>query len=112
MKFNNDLEPYLLSLQQQYTKYKLGYVVNFKSEYSFRIYELLKEYERIGERTLTVQEIKEYLMLDSNGTYSKYSHFKTRVILKSIAEINKYSDLKVELLKENKERKKGCGVGF
>jgi plasmid replication initiation protein len=72
---------------------------------------LLKEYERIGERTLTVEEIKEYLMLES-GKYSKYNHFKTRVINKALEEINRFSDLKVELIKENKERKKDCRVGF
>ena len=38
MKFSPVLEPYLLSIKETYTKYRLGYVINFKSEYSFRMY--------------------------------------------------------------------------
>lgn len=111
MKFSPVLEPYLLSIKETYTKYKLGYVINFKSEYSFRFYELMKAYEKIGERTITIEEIRELLMLDSNK-YIKYNHLKTRVIQKAIEEINKYSDIKVQLEKEEKEGKKVVGLVF
>lgn len=111
MKFSPVLEPYLLSIKETYTKYRLGYVINFKSEYSFRMYELMKSYERIGERTLTVEEIRELFMLEENK-YTKYSHLKTRVIQKSIEEINKYSDIKIELEKEEKEGKRVVGLVF
>ena len=111
MKFSPVLEPYLLSIKETYTKYRLGYVINFKSEYSFRMYELMKSYEKIGERTITIEEIRELLMLDDNK-YVKYSHLKTRVIQKSIEEINRYSDIKVELEKEEKEGRKVVGLVF
>lgn len=111
MKFSPVLEPYLLSIKEQYTKYRLGYVINFKSEYSFRFYELMKSYEKIGERTLTIEEIRDLLMLEDNK-YTKYNHLKTRVIQKSIEEINKYSDIKVELEKEEKEGKRVVGLVF
>lgn len=111
MKFSPVLEPYLLSIKEAYTKYKLGYVINFKSEYSFRFYELMKAYEQIGERTITIEEIRDLLMLEENK-YLKYNHLKTRVIKKSIEEINKYSDIKVELEKEEKEGKKVVGLVF
>lgn len=111
MKFSPVLEPYLLSIKETYTKYRLGYVINFKSEYSFRMYELMKSYEKIGERTITIEEIRELLMLDDNK-YAKYSHLKTRVIQKSIEEINRYSDIKVELEKEEKEGRKVVGLVF
>jgi len=111
MKFSPMLEPYLLNLKETYTKYRLGYVINFKSEYSFRLYELMKQYEAIGERTITVEEIKELLMIDSNK-YTKYSHLKAKVIQKAIEEINKYSDIKINLEKEEKEGKKVVGLVF
>ncbi len=111
MKFSPVLEPYLLNLKETYTKYRLGYVINFKSEYSFRMYELMKQYEKIGERTMTIEEIREVLMLEQNQ-YSKYSHLKARVIQKSIEEINKYSDIKVNLEKEEKDGKKVVGLVF
>lgn len=111
MKFSPVLEPYLLTIKETYTKYRLGYVINFKSEYSFRFYELMKQYEQIGERTITIEEIRDLLMLEDNK-YIKYNHLKTRVIQKSIEEINKYSDLKIELTKEEKEGKKVVGLVF
>lgn len=111
MKFSPVLEPYLLSIKEAYTKYRLGYVINFKSEYSFRFYELMKAYEQIGERTITIEEIRDLLMLEENK-YLKYNHLKTRVIQKSIEEINKYSDIKVELEKEEKEGKRVVGLVF
>ena len=111
MKFSPVLEPYLLNLKETYTKYRLGYVIHFKSEYSFRFYELMKQYEVIGERTITIEEIKDLLMIDSNR-YTKYSHLKAKVIQKSIEEINKYSDIKINLEKEEKEGKKVVGLVF
>lgn len=111
MKFSPVLEPYLLSIKETYTKYRLGYVINFKSEYSFRFYELMKQYESIGERTITIEEIRELLMLEDNK-YIKYNHLKTRVIQKAIEEINKFSDIKIQLEKEEKEGKKVVGLVF
>ena len=111
MKFSPVLEPYLLNLKETYTKYRLGYVINIKSEYSFRFYEKMKQYESIGERTITIEEIKDLLMIDKDK-YTKYSHLKAKVIQKSIEEINKYSDIKINLEKEEKEGKKVVGLVF
>lgn len=111
MKFSPVLEPYLLSIKETYTKYRLGYVINFKSEYSFRMYELMKSYEKIGERTLTIEEIRDLFMLEENK-YTKYNHLKTRVIQKSMEEINKFSDIKVNLEKEEKNGRKIIGLVF
>ena len=111
IQFHEDLAPYLLNLQSHYTKYRLGYVMNFKSEYSFRIYELMKEYERFGERTIPVDELKRYLYI-LKDKYAKYSHFKERVIKPAIEEINKYSDININLTKEEKNGKKIVGLIF
>lgn len=104
MQFHDFLAPYLLTMKDRYTKYKLGYVLKFKSEYSFRIYELLKEYETIGSRVLLIEELREFLDIKSDS-YSKYSHFKTKVLLKALNEINLYSDLNVKMQEIKKGRK-------
>lgn len=69
MKFSPVLEPYLLGLKETYTKYRLGYVIHFKSEYSFRMYELMKQYEPIGERTITIEEMKELFMIETRQVF-------------------------------------------
>lgn len=111
MKFSEMLEPYLLNLKETYTRYKLGYVINFKSEYSFRFYEIMKQYEQIGERTIPLEELRNLLMID-NDKYKQYNHLKTKVIKKAIDEINKYSDIIIELKKEEKEGKRVIGLVF
>ena len=111
IQFHDDLSPYLLNLQSQYTKYRLGYVMNFKSEYSFRIYELLKEYEKIGERTLPLDELRKMLFIEDDK-YVKYSHFKERVIKPAIKEINKFSDICIAQIAEEKKGKKIVGLIF
>lgn len=71
----------------------------------------MKQYEAIGERTLTIEEIRELLMIDSNK-YQKYNHLKVKVIQKATEEINKYADIKINLEKEEKEGKKVVGLVF
>lgn len=71
---------------------------------------MMKQYETIGERTMTIEEIKDLLMLENK--YSKYSHLKTKVIQKAMEEINRYSDIKINLEKEEKEGKKVVGLVF
>lgn len=112
MQFHESLEPYLLNIQEAYTKYKLGYIMNFRNEYSFRIYELMKEYEKRGERVLLVDELKSMLFTGKEASYQQYSHFKVRVINKALEEINKFSDLTVTLIKEEKQGKKVVGLVF
>lgn len=88
-----------------------GYVIHFKNQYSFRIYELLKSYEKVGERTILVDELRAYLNLEPTQ-FERYTQLKNRVILKCIEEINEYSDITVKLEKEEKENKKVVGLVF
>ena len=85
--------------------------MNFKSEYSFRIYELMKEYEKIGERTLPLDDLRHLLYIDKDK-YTKYSHLKERVIKPAMCEINKYSDININLIAEEKKGKKIIGLVF
>ena len=51
IRFDPFLRPYLLELKREFTSYKFENVVQLKSTYAIRIYELLKQYEKIQERT-------------------------------------------------------------
>lgn len=50
IKFHEDMLPYLqeLNAQNPYTRYKLFYIMTMKSQYSMRLYELLKSVEKLG----------------------------------------------------------------
>ena len=50
--FDPKLKPYLLQLKDQFTSIALQYAIQLKSLYAIRIYELLKQYQRLKQRTL------------------------------------------------------------
>jgi len=88
---NPALAPYLLDLQSSYTAITLEYALLLKSSYSGRIYDLLKQYERIGERTIMIDDLRD--MLEIGTKYKKYKDFRIRVIEASQKEINEKTDI-------------------
>ena len=112
IEVSQKLEPYLLDIKEYFTQYRLKNVLHFKSSYSFRIYELLKQwpFEKIGFRELTLNELKEMLELDSNQ-YQKYSAFKRYILLKAQEEINGNADISFTF-REIKEGRKITKIAF
>ena len=102
LEFSKNLVPYLLQLKEKFTRYELKNILYLNNKHSIRIYELLKQYENIGNRTFTVDEIKEILML--KGQYERFSNFESRVLKPTMEEINDYTDLKVSYEKVKKGR--------
>ncbi|PWK27619.1 replication initiator protein [Arcicella aurantiaca] len=92
ISFHPDMKPYLLQLQSQFLMYDVRNILKLQSSFSIRIYELLKQYETIGKRTLKVQELKE--MLDVVDKYPLYGNFKQRVIVKAQEDLEKFTDIK------------------
>ncbi|HQQ88538.1 MAG TPA: replication initiation protein, partial [Smithellaceae bacterium] len=59
LEISAKLHPYLLDLKSHYTSYRLKNILPLRSGYSIRLYELLKQYETIGERYLGVDEMRQ-----------------------------------------------------
>jgi plasmid replication initiation protein len=91
LSFDPKLKPYLLQLKERFTQYDIRNVLSLQSFYSIRIYELLKQYIRIGERIMGVDELKEILQLPAS--YSHYASFKRRIILQSQKDLAQHTDL-------------------
>jgi plasmid replication initiation protein len=106
-----DMKPLLLQLRDQggFTFYELKNVIKLTA-YGLRIYELLKQYQKIGWRKLSVEEIKRTFELETE--YPLFGHFYSRVIAPSIREINKHTDLQVDEPKKIKEGKKVVALLF
>jgi plasmid replication initiation protein len=103
VKIEEDLKPFLLQLSKNFTAYDLKNVAKLGT-YSIRIYELLKQYESIGKRTLKVEEMK--LMFDLTKEYPLFANFYQKVIEPAVKEINKYSDLRVAIPEKIKDGKR------
>lgn len=85
------LEPYFLHLSSFFTTYYLDSVISFNNKYSFRVYELCKQYLPIGYRKLSIQELRIYIQCENK--YIQFSHFRDKVILPSMKDINEKSDM-------------------
>ncbi|MFC7561580.1 replication initiation protein [Paenibacillus farraposensis] len=96
LEFSSMLKPYLLQLQQNFTKFKLWNVLYLKSTYSSKLYKLLKRYLPLGKRSFTLEELREKLEIEE-GKYSRYSHLKNRILLGSQAELEMKTDIKFKL---------------
>jgi plasmid replication initiation protein len=91
LEFSSKLKPYFLQLKEKFTSYKLNDVIRLKNMYSFRIYELLKQYENIRTRVFDLEELRTLLM--SSDEYPKYGNFKQKVLLIAQKELAEKTDL-------------------
>lgn len=89
--FDPQLKPYLLQLKECFTTYDIRNVLSLKSFHSIRIYELLKQFEILGERTIEIDELKYILGLQEQ--YKSYNLFKTKVLVQAQKDLEKNTDL-------------------
>lgn len=96
VKFHEDMMPYLVQLAQGtefYTKYQLQYVLPMSSQYSPRLYELLKSYQYNNRQWFfDIDDLKH--VLDCKN-YTNFSDFKRFALDPAVTEINKYTDLAI-----------------
>lgn len=87
------LKKYLLEVGgKKYTKYELWNIINLKSKYSIRLYELFKSYEYKYKQEFEINELK--MLLDAEK-YKSFGNLKQRVLDGAIKEINILTDLAV-----------------
>jgi plasmid replication initiation protein len=93
IKVNSELAPYLIDLKSQFTRYSLSEVLNFKSLYSIRIYQILCQWNFKEEKKYSIEELRFMLNIEAHE-YTRYNDFKKDVLEKASKEINKSSTLK------------------
>jgi len=89
-KFNDDMRPFLLQLKERFTMYRLQNFMRLSSQYSMRIYELLKMREGLRFLRVGVEELRE--MLACEHTYERFSDFKRRVLEPARKELRETCD--------------------
>ncbi|MBU3114756.1 replication initiation protein [Clostridium lacusfryxellense] len=104
VSFHPRLIEYYLQLQQ-YTKYRLKNITDLNSEYSLKLYEILKQYEKVGERIYDLEELKKFLGIENQ--YNRYYNLKKRILLVTQKEINEKTDIffEFEEIKEGRSIK-------
>ena len=108
-RFTPSLKRYLIQLKKFYTRYKMINLIHMENCYSESVYELLKQYETIGKRSVSMEKIRTMLGLERK--YPLYSNFRVKVLEPAVEEINKYSDINIAY-QEVKEGRKISGLNF
>ena len=104
LSFSPYLKPYLLQLKTQFTSYKLSNILSLGSGYSIRLYELMKKWQHLGQWEYPVEELKLKFGIEE-GMYSRYTHFKNRVLKKAVEEVNEKTDLHIRFNEIKQGRK-------
>ncbi len=103
VRIDDDMKPYLLELKKRFVKYNLKYILPLSSNYSIRIYQLLKEYEKLTRRTFTVEELQDILQVPKS--LIRYSQFKQKVLKVAEKELIENCDIFFEYEEIKKGRK-------
>jgi len=109
IEFEEEMRPFLLELKRNFTTYDSKNIVKL-AVYPMRVYELLKQYQRIGRRKLGVEEIK--VMFEITEQYKLFGDFYRWVIKPSVRDINKYTDLTVTEVNKIKTGRKVTALEF
>jgi len=87
-----DLLPYFNEAQERlFTMYNIENIKPLTSTYSIKIYELLKQYQKVGSRTFTVKEFRQ--LLDCQDKYKYFKDFKKRTLEAAKRELAEKTDL-------------------
>lgn len=127
VKFNSELRPYFTQLKSGYTTYALANILNFKFDYSFRIYELIrKEAYKVTEQcpyVVVTYNLNEFRV--TIGMCSTDSDKVKKELQKTVVDWDKVVDVSPEksymswsefrrnvLIKAQKEINSQCDYGF
>lgn len=104
LTIHQDMMPYLLEISKNFTAYELKNITKMTSSYALRTYELIKMYERLGEVTYTIENLRNKLGINA-GEFLNFAHFNKHVLSIARREINSKTDLRMEydLIKEGRK---------
>lgn len=105
LRFDPSLKTHLLQLQREFTILQSA-AICLKSQYSIRIYMLLKQYERVGRRKMSVADLRHKLGI-ADDEYKAYYSFKRRTILVAQKEFD--TSGRSDITFEFEEQKNGGG---
>jgi len=100
--FHGKVVPFFNKLKERFTSYDLLQTKQFTGKYTIRFYELIKQYENIGKRTISIEALRKMFQLEDkyqgkNGVTS----LKKFVVDSAQKELKEKSDLYFDY-KQNK----------
>lgn len=93
-KIDNELKPELLQLKEAYLETPVSQLIKFKSDYSARLYFILKKMLKVKDFEYDLDFFRERFCLGKS--YKLFSSMKIRIFEPALAEINEQSDINVQ----------------
>lgn len=118
VKIHQEMLPFLLYVKKnfdpaetRYTSYDLRNIEKLKP-YSMRFYELFKQEEYKGSRTIRIDILKDMFLITDE--YPRFSTLYQRVIISSVKAINQFTDLTIpiEEIEKIKEGRRVVALKF
>lgn len=103
---HDDALPLMFDYKEKYFSYNLWNALGLKSTNQLRMYEILKQYEKIGRYTISLKELKELLGIREEE-YSRWSNFRIKVLDACKRSLTENTDISFEY--EAIPRKTGRG---
>ena len=90
---HDDVLHLMFELKSHFFKYKLWNALQLSSPNQQRMYEILKQYEYVGAREISVGDLREFLGLKKDE-YPRWDNFKTRILDASQEALARHTDIK------------------
>lgn len=90
-----NLKPYLIAIKGEetpFTKYMIKNILKLNSSYSIRLYEILKQWEKVRTKKFETDKLKEMLGAEE-VSYNRFDNFERRVLKPAKDEINENTDI-------------------
>lgn len=91
--FSPTVLPHLTMLNREFTSYQLKQIGSLSSFYSVRLYELMSQFLKLGERSCTLEQLRQ--MFDLGDKYQDVKDMRKRVLDPALRELNSSTDLAV-----------------
>jgi plasmid replication initiation protein len=98
--------PLMFEFKDRYFTYQLWNILRLKSSNQLRMYEILKQYQTIGYRILTIDELKSLIGIGKDE-YLQWNNFKIRVLDVCQKALAEHTDIKFTYEPHGKKGKGG-----
>ena len=101
---HDDALPLMFDFKKNYLTYDIGNVLRLTGRNQFRMYELLKQYEQIGMREISLEQLKSWLGIDVDK-YQEWDNFRKYVLDSCQKALKENTDIEYEYEKIKSGRK-------
>ena len=102
MQFTQGVMPLLTLLHREFTSYRIKQIGGLSTFYAIRFYELMCQFRKTRERTISVENLRD--VLDLQDKYPKMADLRRYIIDPSVNDINENTDLTITYTTKTKGR--------